>query len=140
MVDMDATQTEVDNAKETLSTTLKALKDTSIDLTDNGDGTWTLAEMPAYNVKLIVEYEDDLSQAIDLANNGDGTWTLDQMPAYNVKLVVEYGDDETAIDNISASQDRKGDGYWYTLDGRRLAHQPITKGIYIYDGRKIVVK
>jgi hypothetical protein len=112
----------------------------AIDLTDNGDGTWTLAEMPAYNVSIVVEYEDDLSQAIDLTDNGDGTWTLDQMPAYNVKLVVEYGDDETAIDNISASQDRKGDGYWYTLDGRRLAHQPITKGIYIYDGRKIVVK
>lgn len=138
--DMNATQTEVDNAKETLSVALQAIQDKEIDLTDNGDGTWTLTAMPAWNVHIIVEYEDDLSQAIDLTDNGDGTWTLDQMPAYNVKLVVEYGDDETAIDNISASQDRKGDGYWYTLDGRRLAHQPITKGIYIYDGRKIVVK
>ncbi len=28
-------------------------------LTDNGDGTWTLAAMPAYNVKLVVVYEGD---------------------------------------------------------------------------------
>ena len=28
-------------------------------LTDNGDGTWTLASMPAYNVALEVEYEDE---------------------------------------------------------------------------------
>ena len=70
---------------------------TSIDLTENTDGTWTLDAMPAYDVMMEVEYEDDLSQAIDLTDNGDGTWTLDQMPAYNVKLVVEYMDEATDI-------------------------------------------
>jgi len=123
---MDATQTEVDNAKETLSTTLKALKDTSIDLTDNGDGTWTLAEMPAYNVSIVVEYEDDLSQAIDLTDNGDGTWTLDQMPDYNVKLVVEYMDDITDIslaDNASNAETLNaynGETVNVTLENRTL--------------------
>jgi len=33
-------------------------------LTDNGDGTWTLAAMPAYNVNLVVEYEDDVRHTI----------------------------------------------------------------------------
>ena len=31
----------------------------STDLTPNGDGTWTLAVMPDYDVGLQVEYEDD---------------------------------------------------------------------------------
>ena len=84
---------------------------TSINLTENSDGTWTLDQMPAYNVKLIVEYEDDLSQAIDLTDNGDGTWTLDQMPAYNVKLVVVYEDDLSQAIDLTDN----GDGTW-TLD------------------------
>ncbi|MBQ7451607.1 MAG: hypothetical protein IJV60_03530 [Prevotella sp.] len=115
----------------------------AIDLTDNGDGTWTLDQMPAYNVKLIVEYEDDLSQAIDLTDNGDGTWTLDQMPNYNVKLVVEY-EDENATD-VEVAEAEKGEtlkaaDVWYTIDGRRLIRQPAKKGIYINNGRKLVVR
>ena len=63
----------------------------SIDLTENTDGTWTLAAMPAYNVSMVVEYEDDLSQVIgEFTENPDGTWTLDAMPASNVKMIVEY--------------------------------------------------
>ena len=29
---------------------------------------------------------------------------------------------------------------WYTLDGRKLQGKPTTKGVYIYNGRKLVVK
>jgi len=29
---------------------------------------------------------------------------------------------------------------WYTLDGVRLSGKPSTKGIYINNGRKIVIK
>lgn len=32
------------------------------------------------------------------------------------------------------------DGHWYTLDGRRLATKPATKGVYVHSGRKVVVK
>jgi len=81
---------------------------TSIDLTENTDGTWTLDQMPAYNVKLIVEYEDDLSQAIDLTDNGDGTWTLDAMPAYDVMMEVEYEDDLSQAIDLTDN----GDGTW----------------------------
>jgi hypothetical protein len=34
----------------------------------------------------------------------------------------------------------KGEGAWYTLDGRKLTQQPTQKGIYINNGRKIMVK
>ena len=29
---------------------------------------------------------------------------------------------------------------WYTLDGRRLSGQPTAKGIYIYKGKKVIIK
>ena len=31
-------------------------------------------------------------------------------------------------------------GKWYTLDGRLLEGQPTKKGMYIHNGKKIVVK
>lgn len=32
------------------------------------------------------------------------------------------------------------DGLWYTLDGRHLTATPSRKGIYIYNGRKVIVR
>jgi hypothetical protein len=29
---------------------------------------------------------------------------------------------------------------WYTLDGRRLTGKPTAKGLYINNGRKVVIK
>ena len=29
---------------------------------------------------------------------------------------------------------------WYTIDGRKLAGEPTQKGVYIHDGRKVVIK
>ena len=31
-------------------------------------------------------------------------------------------------------------GVWYTLDGRKLQQKPAKKGVYILNGRKMVVK
>ena len=33
-----------------------------------------------------------------------------------------------------------GDGIWYTLDGRRLTSKPTAAGIYINQGKKIMIK
>ena len=43
------------------------------------------------------------------------------------------------IDAISTNQ-RRDNGCWYTLDGRKLQGAPRQKGIYIYNGKKIVVR
>ena len=31
-------------------------------------------------------------------------------------------------------------GAWYTLDGRKLIGKPTQKGVYIVNGRKVVIK
>ena len=33
-----------------------------------------------------------------------------------------------------------GRAAWYSLDGRKLDGKPTVKGVYIYEGRKVVVK
>ena len=47
--------------------------------------------------------------------------------------------DATAI--AAAAQERVGkDGAWYTIGGVKLDGQPTAKGIYIKDGKKVVIK
>ena len=48
------------------------------------------------------------------------------------------GDDFTGITTIENMQ-QNADNVWYDLNGRRI-NTPMTKGIYINDGRKIVIK
>ena len=80
------------------------LRGQDIALTNNGDGTWALAAMPAFDVCLQVEYENNsdsipgpVKDEILLADNGDGTWTLASMPAFDVILQVEYENDSDSI-------------------------------------------
>lgn len=41
---------------------------------------------------------------------------------------------------INGNDNVNGKGNWYTLDGQRLNSQPTQKGIYINNGKKIVIK
>lgn len=49
------------------------------------------------------------------------------------------GDDTTAIMEIIQPA-ASGTGDWYSLDGRKLSSKPTQKGIYIQNGKKIVIK
>ena len=53
-------------------------------------------------------------------------------------------DGETGIGSLTPDPSPKGEGsdYWYTLDGRRIANgqKPTAKGLYIVNGRKVVIK
>ena len=71
---------------------------------------------------------------IDLSIEDNGNT---QAPARLVFVGDETGIGRLAIDG---SSDGASDGPWYSLDGRRLNGQPTRKGIYIYKGKKTVVK
>lgn len=49
------------------------------------------------------------------------------------------GDDTTAIMEIIQPA-ASGTGDWYSLDGRKLSSKPTQKGVYIQNGKKIVIK
>ncbi|MBQ7494603.1 MAG: M6 family metalloprotease domain-containing protein [Bacteroidaceae bacterium] len=52
---------------------------------------------------------------------------------------LTFGDEEvTSIHQPPFTIHTDGTGAWYSLDGRRLSHQPATKGIYICNGKKVI--
>lgn len=53
-----------------------------------------------------------------------------------LQLVFDDATGISLIPNLSP----KGEGSWHSLDGRRLSGQPTQKGVYINNGRKVVIK
>ena len=41
---------------------------------------------------------------------------------------------------LMLNDEQKNDGAWYTVDGRKLQQKPTTKGVYIKNGKKIIMK
>lgn len=82
-------------------------------------------------------------------HKSDGT-TLDGNTAHvelpsassgDIEVIVLVIDDGTGINTLHANPDLlQGDGAWYTLDGRKLDGAPTKKGIYIYKGKKVLIK
>ena len=57
---------------------------TGVELTDNGDGTWTLASMPAFDVELEVEYETELA----LSETTDNSAALAEWDGYEADVTL----------------------------------------------------
>lgn len=51
---------------------------------------------------------------------------------------VTYGN-VTGISNIKVNT-QKADNIWYTISGSRMTSKPTQKGVYIHQGKKVVVK
>ena len=49
-------------------------------------------------------------------------------------------DDTTGIEDLTIEDPELREGPWYSLDGRRLDGRPTKKGVYIKNGKKLVIK
>ena len=92
--------------------------------------------MPAHNAYLLVP-TDQLPVAV---------WSQQSISSARrntIGIRTSWGEDTTAIEDIgleaqsSATEDSEGE--WYTLSGMRLQSKPTVSGIYIHDGRKVVI-
>lgn len=53
-------------------------------------------------------------------------------------IYVDFGDGETtSIDLTNADSNEQSTG-WYTIDGVKLSGEPAQKGLYIYNGKKVI--
>ena len=54
---------------------------------------------------------------------------------------IDFGDDEATgiISTTNDTNDTNSDA-WFTLDGRKLSGKPTAKGLYIVNGKKVIVK
>ena len=62
--------------------------------------------------------------------------------ASGLNIVLNFDGDATSIRSLSPdpSPSREGSEYWYDMSGRKLSQQPTQKGVYIHNGRKVVIK
>ena len=62
-------------------------------------------------------------------------------PASRRYLQIVVQDTETGISRIVRDEKREVQNVvWYTLDGRRLMNRPTQKGIYITNGKKVIIR
>lgn len=56
-------------------------------------------------------------------------------------MVIDFGEEETGIEELTNGGigDGKNDG-WYTLSGVKLNGKPSVSGIYLFNGKKVVIK
>ena len=112
-----------------------------------GPGVWidVSKDYAGYSVRACLAFGAQGSDPIDLTPSADGTvWTLAATPAFDVELEMEYYDEVTPT-AIGTLHTRTGEvsfdsEAWYTLDGKRLNAKPNTKGIYVNNGKKVVIK
>lgn len=97
--------------------------------------TVTLTVTPAegYELDVLVVQAFIGTDIIDIPVNEDNTFT---MPAGDVFIAASFKV-ATGIANVAG--DKYADGEWYTVGGVRI-DKPTKKGLYIHNGKKVVLK
>ena len=54
-------------------------------------------------------------------------------------FVLNFGDETTSIDHLPLTIDHEADA-WYDLSGRKFNAKPTAKGIYIHNGKKMIIQ
>ena len=82
-----------------------------------------------------------------LKYTGDGTLNDDKASTRGFESLPEtigiiwvYADGTTSISNAITEQQNAVHEGWYSLDGRKLNSKPVKKGIYVNNGRKVIIK
>lgn len=87
-------------------------------------------------------------------NFGFFQYTAEYMPARKAYLLVNgsaalargltmvFDGEETGLSGLTTDPSRGGEesSYWYTIDGRRLDAKPTKSGVYVNNGRKVVIR
>lgn len=90
------------------------------------------------NIYLLYKDKFYLSQTGTIPANG--VYLEVQAENLRTRGVLSIGDDgTTGIQQIENGLNLEKNG-WYTLDGRRLESAPTRKGLYINNGKKVVIK
>ena len=133
---------DLDNGFKLVGTYTNKVLDKTMPMDDNNAGLYKFL------------YGDDDSQYRTFGSTSSNSWTIVPFDAYvdlsgdaasAPSVIFEFEDKDgivTAIKSIDAdinvnSISAKG---WYTINGMKLEGAPAQKGVYIKDGKKVVVK
>jgi hypothetical protein len=111
-----------------------------------GEATVGVGEETAgHNDPLYLSIAGNTQQPIWFAIERDGeiVASTGEMMTFKTNAVIGSPDEPTAISFVCATLNDNGqmiNDEWYTIDGLQLQQKPTRKGIYIYNGKKIVIK
>ena len=88
---------------------------------------------------LYLSIASDATQGIWFAIERDGeiVAATGEMMTFQANAVVGSPDQPTAINFVKADYE---DGKWYTISGLQLQKKPTHSGIYIFNGKKVLIK
>lgn len=108
-----------------------------------------------YNIgakKFVVQSTDgegfalsDTPDAITMENGDDGIVLSGQQKTQWAFVVNESQNTDQDLNNLitgiqsTVEQSQENTVDWYTLDGRNMEKEPIEKGVYIVNGKKVYV-
>ena len=104
-----------------------------------GEATTVSGSLADTREPLYLSIAGDAQQPIWFAIERDGeiVATTGEIMSFKSNAVVGSPDEPTSISFVRSAYE---DGYWYTTNGLKLQRKPTRKGIYIYNGNKIVIK
>ena len=146
-----------DYAFTTENTVMKAKQTDEIATMQTMEDTYTLygTYEPTLATAQDPFYYVNTSGSLSLGNNGTVTvgafrWIMRVESKYGQSSNAAYtrtisffdgeNDETTDIKNAQWSMVDGQSGIWYTLDGRKLDGKPSRAGVYIYNGKKVVIK
>ncbi|MBQ8064521.1 MAG: hypothetical protein IJ200_02570 [Prevotella sp.] len=88
---------------------------------------------------LYLSIAGDAKQGIWFAIERDGeiVAATGEVMTFQTNAVIGSPDDPTAINFVRADY---ADGQWYTISGMKLQKRPTQSGVYIFNGKKVVVR
>ena len=72
-----------------------------------------------------------------IERDGEIVASTGEVMTYKANAVIGSPDQPTAINFVKAEY---ADGQWYSINGMKLQKRPTKSGVYIFNGRKVVVK
>ena len=66
--------------------------------------------------------------------------TAGDLPNSAKAIVLDFGDETTSLNEELRMKSEESVGEWYSIDGRKLSGEPTAKGVYIYKGKKVIIK
>ena len=133
---------------------LKAKADGAVAIMQTMENTYTLygTYEPTSPSASDQFYYMNINGNLSLGNDGTVTvgafrWIMrmeskySNSPAYVRRMVFFDGEEATGITSVHDSEfTDNGSGAWYTLDGRKLDGKPAHAGVFINNGKKVIIK
>ena len=106
-----------------------------------GESKMSAGELQTANGLFFLSIAGDASTGIWFAIERDGeiVAATDEVMTYHANDVIGSPDEPTAINFVHADAAFEN-GKWYSINGMKLQKRPTRQGVYIFNGKKVVVK